>query len=147
MSKVNEGRARPAAGAKEHRPTHHHLSFPSQEERIRQVFGIAADAALPAVGEQSLEQYSAYLGEQLSLPFEAMYCPNGGDMRQLIHYVRVLGLSDSQEIRASILHGLYCKVENTKQTLHVPLTELGVREESPNCQLLDDYSYWFVNWR
>ncbi len=147
MSKVNETRANPTVGDKQHRNAHHHLSFPGQEERIRQVFGLPPDAALPAVGEQSLEQYCAYLAGRLSLPFEAMYCPNGGEMRQLIHYVRVLQLSDSKEIRQSSLHGLYCNVENTKQMLHVPLTELGVREESPNCQLLDDYSYWFVNWR
>ena len=87
MSKVNETRANPTVGDKQHRNAHHHLSFPGQEERIRQVFGLPPDAALPAVGEQSLEQYCAYLAGRLSLPFEAMYCPNGGEMRQLIHYV------------------------------------------------------------
>ena len=147
MSKVDESRANPKAGAQKHRQAHHHLSFPNQEERIRQIFGLPADAALPPVGEQTLEQYYAYRAGRLSLPFEAMYCPNGGAMRQLIHYVRVLEMADPKEIRQSSLHGLYCKVENTKQVLHVPLTELGVREENPNCQLLDDYSYWFVNWR
>jgi hypothetical protein len=147
MSKVDESRAKPKVGAQKHRQAHHHLSFPSQEERIRQIFGLPPGTPLPPVSQQSLEQYYAYLSGRLSLPLEAMYCQHGGEMRQLIQYVRVLELSDPKEIRQSTLHGLYCKVESTKQALHVPLTELGIREENPNCQMLDDYSYWFVNWR
>jgi hypothetical protein len=147
MSKVNEPRADVKVGAKQHHQRHHHLSFPNQEERIRLIFGLAPDSPLPGVSQHVLEQYYAHLVERLSLPFEAIYCQNGGDMRQLIHYVRVLQLMDPATVRESNLYGLYCKVENTKQVLQLPLTELGVREDNPNCQLIDDYAYWFVNWQ
>ncbi len=147
MSKVNQPRPNPKPATDKPGEAHHHRRFPRQEARIRQVFELATDAPLPKVSEHTLERYHAYLGEQLSLPFEAMYCQNGGEMRQLIHYVRVLELTDPKEIRQSRLHGLYCKIESTRQALHVPLSELGVREENPNRELLDDYSYWFVNWR
>ncbi len=36
---------------------------------------------------------------------------------------------------------------NAKQILELPLTELGVRDDNPNCQLIDDYAYWFINCR
>jgi len=147
MSKINESRPDAKIEANQHHTPHHHLSFPNQEERIRQVFRIPDDALLPSVNEDALEQYYAYFVERLSLPFDAIYCQNSGKMRQLIHYIRVLEVAHPREIRQSSLHGLYCKVENTKQILHLPLTELGVREDNPNCQLLDDYNYWFVNWR
>ena len=56
-------------------------------------------------------------------------------------------LCQAGTLQSDELHGLSCKARNSKDMLDLPLSELGVREENPNCQLLDDYAYWFVNWR
>ena len=148
MAKVDESRVEANAAARQRHGQHHHLSWPSQEDRIRTVFGLPADAPLPRVNEETLTSYHIHMAGQLALPFEALYCPTGGEMRQLIHYVHVTELIDPRQIRPSTLHhGLSCKARNSKDMLDLPLSELGVREENPNCQLLDDYAYWFVNWR
>lgn len=147
MSKVNESRTDATSGAHQRQGRHHHLSFPNQEERIRQVFGIPSEDPLPPVREDTLARYYAFIVDKLTFPFEAVCCPNGGDARQLIHYVRVLGLIDPGQIRQSNLHGLYCLAENAKGSLQLPLTELGLRDEGPNGQIVDDFAYWFVNWQ
>ena len=95
-----------------------------------------------------MTRYFQHLVENLAIPFQAIYCQTGGVMRQLIHYVHVLELTDPRHCRQSALHdGLSCRAQNSKDVLVLPLAELGVREEDPNCQLLDNYAYWFVNWR
>jgi hypothetical protein len=126
-----------------------HYPSLSQDDRIRRVFGLSEGTRLPAVNDQSLAVYYDYLIESLALPFDALYCPAGGDeMRQLIHYVRVVEMTDPREGRMhNNLHGLFCKAQNAKQMLDLSLADLGVREDNPNCQLIDDYAYWFVNWR
>ena len=125
----------------------YHFPSSNQDNRIRKVFGLPEKAPLPRVGDESLAGYYDHLVAQLSLPFEALYCQNDGEMRQLIHYVRVTEITDPREGRKRNLHGLFCKAQNLKEVLELPLAELGVREENPNSQLIDDYSYWFVNSR
>jgi hypothetical protein len=126
-----------------------HYPSLSQDDRIRRVFALPEDAPLPSVTEQALAVYYDHLVVSLALPFEALFCPTGGDdMRQLIHYVRVTELVDPRQGHQHNLHlhGLYCKAQNAKQSLdHLALADLGVREDNPNCQLIDDYAYWFVN--
>jgi hypothetical protein len=126
-----------------------HFPALTQDDRIRRVFGLAEDARLPSVSDQALTAYYDYLIASLSLPFEALYCPAGGDeMRQLIHYVHVTELIDPRQSHQHNLHGLFCRAQNTKHAMDpLALADLGVREDNPNCQLLDDYAYWFVNWR
>ncbi len=126
-----------------HRP--YHFSPLSQDDRVRKVFGLSDDAPLPPVSESSLAVFFGYLCQHLSLPFEGLYCQNGGEMRQLIHYLQVTQLIDPRQARNGCLQGLLCRAQNHKETREIPLIEVGVREESPNCQLMDDYAYWFVN--
>jgi hypothetical protein len=148
MAKLDESGVETTAVAQQRHGQHHHLSWPSQEDRIRTVFGLPADSPLPRVNEETLTRYHIHLACKLVLPFEALYCPTSGEMRQLIHYVHVTDMIDPRHSRPSTLHhGLSCKAVNAKNVLDLPLSELGVREENPNCELLDDYSYWFVNWR
>ena len=127
------------------RPFH----YPSlnQDDRIRRVFGLAEESPLPSVNDQTLAAYFDHLVASLSLPFDALFCQNGGEMRQLIHYVQVLEMRDPRQCRNLSLHGLLCVAQNHKEALNLPLAELGVRDENPNCQLIDDYAYWFVNCR
>jgi hypothetical protein len=147
MWQVNESRREAKAVGQHQDGRPYHYSAPNQDNRIRQIFGLASDAPLPSVSDAALAMYFDYLAVSLSLPFEALYCPNSSEMRQLIHYVRVTELTDPRQSRMHNLYGLSCRAQNVKEALELPLAELGVRDDNPNCQLLDDYAYWFVNWR
>jgi hypothetical protein len=134
----------------------YHFSPLAQDDRIRRVFGLADEASLPLVREETLAAYYDYLVAQLTFPFEALYCQNGGEMRQLVHYVRVLAVVDPRHGRNHSLHGLLCQVERhkemkghkgIKEVVELPLAEFGVFDDHPHCQLIDDYAYWFVNCR
>ena len=147
MPETNESRLDVQVGSRhlDGRPYH----FPSltQDDRIRRIFGLSEESPLPLVRHETLAAYFEYLMAHLSLPFEALYCQKGGEMRQLIYYVHVTELVDPRRSRNHSLHGLLCKAKNHKDYLELPLAEFGVQEDNPNCQLIDDYAYWFVNCR
>jgi hypothetical protein len=147
VSQADDSRLDIQVGSRHQAGRPYHFPTPSQDERIRRVFALADDVPLPAVSDQTLAAYHEYLLANLSLPFDALYCPTGGEMRQLIHYVHVTELTDPRQGVMHNLHGLYCRASNAKEVLDLPLADLGVREDNPNCQLIDDYAYWFVNWR
>jgi hypothetical protein len=147
MSQTDESRldTKTESGHSNGRP--YHFPSVSQDHRIRKVFGLSEDAPLPVVTDSALAAYHAYLVENLSLPFEALFCPSGSEMRQLIQYVQVTELSDPGHDGSRHRRGLFCKAHNVKEIVELPLDELGVRDENPNSQLIDDYAYWFVNCR
>jgi hypothetical protein len=150
MSHSNEIHLQTQVGVRHQDGRHVHYPSLSQDDRIRRVFGLSEGARLPSVNDQSLGAYYNYLIESLAMPFDALYCPPaGGDStRQLIHYVHVVELTDPRPgLMHNNLHGLFCKAQNAKQMLDLSLADLGVREDNPNCQLIDDYAYWFVNGR
>jgi hypothetical protein len=126
------------------RPYH----FPplNQDDRIRKVFGLASDSPLPLVREETLAIYYDYLIANLSLPFDALYCQNGGKMRHLIHYVQVTELLNPRN-RNHTSHGLFGRALHHREVLELPLADFGVMEDNPNCQAIDDYAYWVVNCR
>jgi hypothetical protein len=149
MSLAEESRLETQVGGTRHehgRPFHFEVQ--SQDDRIRQIFGLGEESSLPTVNDKTLGAYYDHLAASLTLPFDALYCPAGGDLRQLIHYVRVTELMDPRQGRVhNNLYGLFCKAQNGKNVLDLSLADLGVRDDSPNCRLMDDYAYWFVNWR
>jgi hypothetical protein len=147
MLPADESRLESRVGSRHQDGRPYHFPALSQEDRIRKVFELAEDAPLPRVSDQALATYHDYLVASLLLPFDALYCPTGTDIRQLIHYVRVTELMHPLLGRQHNLYGLFCKAQNAKQVLDLPLAELGVRDDNPNCQLIDDYAYWFVNSR
>jgi hypothetical protein len=147
MSQVDGSRLETESGVRHSDGRPYHFPVLSQDSRIRRVFQVQEDAPLPLVNDHTLAAYYEHLLAGLALPFEALYCPTKGDLRQLIHYVRVTELIDPRTGTAHNIHGLHCRAQNTKEVLDLPLADLGVRDENPNCQLLDDYAYWFVNWR
>ena len=113
-----------------------------EEDRIRAIFGLTDQAPLPKVGKDTLLAYHEYLVEKLSFPFQALYAETSPPVRHIVHYVSVIGLSDSTRRR---LFGLFCKVQLGDQVVELPLADLGMREDNPNCQLVDDYVYWLWN--
>lgn len=147
MPETNESRVDMQTGSRHVGGRPYHFSSPNQEERIRRIFGLAEESPLPLVRHETLAAYFEFLMANLAMPFEALYCQNGGELRQLIHYVHVLELVDPRHSHNHSLHGLLCKAKNHRDMLELPLAEFGVREDNPNCQLIDDYAFWFVNCR
>jgi hypothetical protein len=147
MPKVDESRLQPAVGTPHHGGRPYHFSHLSQDDRIRKVFGLTEKSPIPAVHRETLAAYYDHLRQNVSLPFDALYCQNGGEMRQLVHHVQITELVDPRDGRAFNTHGLFCRARNHKEVVEAPLAEFGLREDNPNCQLIDDYAYWFVNWR
>jgi hypothetical protein len=115
-----------------------------EEDRIRVVFGLPRHAPLPKVGKDTLLTYHEYLLGKLSFPFQALYAETAPPVRQIVRYVSVIGLSDNAKRRQ---YGLFCKVQLGDAVLELPLAEMGMREDAPNRQLVDDYLYWLWNSR
>ena len=119
-------------------------STQTEEDRIREVFGLPASAALPPVSKDTLPKYHEYLLAKLSFPFQALYIETTPPVKQIVRYVTVVGLSDSERRR---MYGLFCKVQIDDSIVEIPLSELGMQEDDPNRQLVDDYLYWLWNSR
>jgi len=120
------------------------LSQADQGDRVRMVFGLTSDDPLPAVDEQSLEVYHGYLGRRLSLPAEARYYEDRGNLYEPPSRYRaeILALGkgafdlDEEE-------GILCEIRTVEGERTVPLADMEVLRSDPNHQLVDDYSSWF----
>ena len=124
----------------------YHFKPLNQEGRIRRVFGVPEDSPIPPVTEATLATYHDFLIGNLAFPFDALVCQHDGESGHLIGYVKITGLVDPRSRRNHVVQGLLVLTENHKNAVEKPLVEIGVREDNPNCTLIDDYSYWFVNW-
>jgi hypothetical protein len=116
----------------------------NEDSRIRRVFALAEDDPIPRVSQDALLTYRVFLGATLSFPFKALYAETTAPVRRLFRCVVVLGLSETTNRRTSVL---MVRVQNAQGEIEIPLAELGVREGDPNHQLIDDFAYWFWNWR
>ena len=113
-----------------------------EEDRIRAVFGLPPHASPPKVDKETLLQYHDYLARQLKFPFQALYAETTPPVRQLVRYVTVLGLSDNVRRRQ---YGLFCKVQLEGAVIELALSDLGLQDDDPNRELIDDYLAWL--WR
>jgi hypothetical protein len=119
---------------------------PSRLERIRAVFGLS-DGTLPRVDEQSLAQYHAYLSANLSWPFTAYYPHPTNPAEQAEFRCRAVELLHPIDDMYDEFDGLYCKVRKGDFEVNLPLVELEIADSSRNCQVVEDYWFWFSNWR
>jgi hypothetical protein len=115
----------------------------SQEDRIREVFELPAALPLPRVTVQNLGKYHAFLNAQLCFPFRAMYADSRPPVTCLIRHISVVRLLS---VGGPVSRGIKCRVEDVPDAVEVPLMEIGVREDHPNAQLVDDFAYWFFNY-
>ena len=106
--------------------------------------GLTSDDPLPDVSEATLRTYRKFLAAQLSFPFGARYGPEFGRSAPLkvsdLGYPEDEGMIDEE-------YGLLCVAHLDGRLEIVPLAEVGAARDPSNDQLLEDYSYWFVNWR
>ena len=114
--------------------------------RIQAALGLAADS-LPKVNEDTLARYYAYLSANLSLPFTAYY-PQPMNVQERIQFrCTVLDLLDPIQHLGDEFDGIFCRTRKGNFVVNLPLIELEVPNDSPDFQLIEDYSYWFWNWR
>lgn len=138
----------------------------SQGKRIADIFGTKK---APNVTDETLERFLAYLKENLEMPCQVTGIEDMGCFAWEEYYTFGTGSEKEYEQlkkkKASYRdtyellnfeedyddnYGLSVKVRRVsdKKRFVLPLSDLKATEEaSPNYQLLDDYSTWFVNWR
>jgi len=118
----------------------------NQIKRLMAVFGLTA-AGVPKVDEDTLARYYTYLSANLSLPFATYYPQPNSSLEEVQFRCMVLDLLDPTKHLGDEFDGIYGKTRKGKYEINLPLIELYVPEDSPNMQLIEDYCYWFWNWR
>jgi hypothetical protein len=116
------------------------LSADDWEDRIRMVFGLTSDDALPEDGESAELTYFNHLKASLAFPFAAWFADRA---RQSARQVTVTGMCDEFPIDEGF--GVVCEVVDRGENVQVPLSKLEVEPGAPNHQAVDDYLTWFAN--
>ena len=120
------------------------LRTDDQDDRIRAIFGLTSDDALPPANEGNLRRYHRYLATHLSFPFQAKYPVETGPFQQTEYPVTVVGLHDADDCGEG--EGVLCEAEQQGEPIELPLADLEVTLNLHNRQVVEDYSYWFGNW-
>jgi hypothetical protein len=81
-----------------------------QDDRIRAIFGLTSDDALPEANGESLLTYYGHLAGKLLFPFSATYWKETGPFQSRKYKVSVEGLADVEDYCPSEGHGLLCEV-------------------------------------
>jgi len=115
------------------------LSTEEPDDRIRMAFGLTTDDGLPKADEQSQRRFLDYLTIHLSFPFKADFWPASAIGPSKSGKVAVLGFADPPLARKE---GIVCRARRGKHEFPVPLGGLQVREDDPNFQHVEDYTYW-----
>ena len=118
------------------------LSMDDPDDRIRMVFGLTSDDRLPKADTQTQQQFFDHLKVHLSFPFKADYWPASAIGPSKSGTVVVLGFADRPLGREE---GVVCEARRGKHEFQVPLCGLQVKEDDPNHQQVEDYTYWL--WR
>ncbi len=116
------------------------LSADDQDDRIRMVFGLTSDDALPTMGDEAEQQYWDYLKAHLTFPFNASYWSDLTPYSTANKHGEVVGLAAPSPI--DMARGILCEVRREQETEQVPLVNLELDEGDPNSQHVEDYRYW-----
>jgi hypothetical protein len=113
------------------------LSEKDQDDRVRMALGLTHDDPLPDVTDEALLAYHRYLSANLKLPFKVKSEADGlsPTIRRLL---------DPKEYDLDE-EGLLCEARSREGPFDIPLSE--VEGGGENRRLVEDYAYWFHNWR
>jgi len=117
-----------------------------RRDRIAVALGPLGDES-PRVDEETLSRYYKYLSASLSFPFAAHYPEPKSSLEEVQYRCTVLELLDPTKDIYDEFDGIFCKTRKGKYEINLPLIELEIPEDGPNFQLIEDYLYWFGNWR
>ena len=121
------------------------LNPKDQDDRVRAALGMTGDDPLPGVSEETLLTFHAYLTKHLTFPFAAKVSAETGFLHQRSSAVTVMALLDTDDLEEE--YGLLCAAREGKERLEVPLADVEAKKGGPARQLVEDYAYWFWNWR
>jgi len=123
------------------------LSMKDQDDRIRAVFGLTRDDLLPDVDSSSLRTYYNYLAANLRFPFEATWTRETRfrDVSGKVTIHDLGGFEDDPWIDDT--YGILCKAMMSGVNRDLPLSEVEKVKGKPNQQIVEDYGYWFGNYR
>ncbi len=113
------------------------LSEKDQDDRVRMALGLTHDDPLPDVSRKTLLAYHRYLAARLKFPFKAKAERDGMPLT-------VQRLVDPNDCDLDD-EGLLCEARSREGPFDIPLSE--VEGGGENRRLVEDYGYWFHNWR
>lgn len=123
-------------------------TLPASDVRSRIMDALAVtDGDVPAVSEETLSRYYEYLSANLSFPFVAYYPEPANSGEETEYRCTVLELLDPSRYLGDEFEGIFCRTIKGRYEINLPLDELLVPQESPQSQLIEDYWYWFWNFR
>ena len=115
------------------------LSMDDPDDRIRMIFGLTADDALPKADEETQQYFLGYLKACLSFPFKAEYWPVTAIGPLKSGWFTVLGFADPPLDQDA---GIVCEARSGEDEFQVALMGLQVNENDPDFQHVEDYTYW-----
>jgi hypothetical protein len=115
-------------------------------QRILAALGPTSDGS-PKVSEETLARYYAYLSANLSLPFTAYYPEPKNAKEEAEFCCTVIELLDPTQHLGDEFDGVFCRTRKGRFEVNLPLIELYISDDSLNLQLVEDYGFWFWNWR
>ncbi len=120
------------------------LSQNDQDDRIRMIFVLTSNDPLPDVDDETLRLYHEHLLKLLVFPFTAEQRVKNGSPEQ----IKVIGIDDP-DVTSMIddEYGILCDAKRNGRSVSVPLSHLDNVTGNPSRQLVNDYNYWFHNWR
>jgi hypothetical protein len=113
------------------------LSEKDQDDRVRMSLRLTHDDPLPDVSWKTLLAYHRYLASRLKFPFKARSEADGMPLT-------IQRLLDPKECDLDE-EGLLCEARSRQGPFDIPLSE--VEGGGENRKLVEDYCYWFHNWR
>jgi hypothetical protein len=124
------------------------LSEKDQDDRVRIALGLTHDDPLPDVSYETLLAYHCYLAANLKFPIYATFWEESGPFSSKRVTATIAGLADPQEGGIDEGYGLAGSGRTPNgEGIEFPLDDIEFGKKDPNRRLLDDYSYWFHNWR
>ncbi|MES0490416.1 MAG: calcium-binding protein [Leptospirales bacterium] len=111
-------------------------------ERLSKLFQTKGE--FPPVNAATLEAMYDYLTQKVKFPFQGEIAaldenPPG---RQIVN-VTVNGVFDPDDTDELNRYGLVCEVFNGKETFHMPLSEIVIKQEDASFQFVEDYCVWY----
>ena len=119
---------------------------PDQRGRIVEALGPLGGRSR-GVDDETLCRYYLYLSAKLSSPFTAYYPEPTNSREKTLFCCTVLELLDPTQHLGDEFDGIFCKTRKGNFEVNLPLVELHVPHDNPDSQLIEDYLYWFWNWR
>ena len=117
-----------------------------QLDRIAAALGLSS-GPLPEVDDKTLFRYYEYLSVNLTFPFTAHYPEPANSREETQFRCTVVELLDPSKHIGDTFDGIFCKTQKGKYEVNLPLIELEVAHDSPNFHLIEDFWYWFWNYR